>query len=379
MLKAYKYRIYPNQLQKQMLEQHFGCVRFIYNWALALQKRYYAIFGKSLPYGRIQSHLVKKKKSAKYAWLNDVNSQSLLNALKNVYAAFGNFFKGLTKFPQFKSKKNPQRSYQCPQHCTISFEDGLLNLPKIKGLKAVFSREFAGEIKTVTVRKTPTGKYYASILVDTGDDVIPVPTTIEDDKTLGVDLGLSHMLILSDGSKIDNPKHLSKASQQLAIEQKILARKDKNSKNHQKQKLIVAQIHEKVSNTRLDTQHKITHSLVCENQATSYAVEDLGVKNMVKNRKLAKAISDVAWGQFINILTYKARWYGKNIIKVDRFFASSKTCSHCHHKEHVLPLSVRHWTCPSCHATHDRDVNAAINIKNQALLDSADALGSSAV
>lgn len=379
MLKAYKYRIYPNQLQKQMLEQHFGCVRFIYNWALALQKRYYAIFGKSLPYGRIQSHLVKKKKSAKYAWLNDVNSQSLLNALKNVYAAFGNFFKGLTKFPQFKSKKNPQRSYQCPQHCTISFEDGLLNLPKIKGLKAVFSREFAGEIKTVTVRKTPTGKYYASILVDTGDDVIPVPTTIEDDKTLGVDLGLSHMLILSDGSKIDNPKHLSKASQQLAIEQKILARMDKNSKNYQKQKLIVAQIHEKVSNTRLDTQHKITHSLVCENQATSYAVEDLGVKNMVKNRKLAKAISDVAWGQFINILTYKARWYGKNIIKVDRFFASSKTCSHCHHKEHVLPLSVRHWTCPSCHATHDRDVNAAINIKNQALLDSADALGSSAV
>lgn len=379
MLKAYKYRIYPNQLQKQMLEQHFGCVRFIYNWALALQKRYYAIFGKSLPYGRIQSHLVKKKKSAKYVWLNDVNSQSLLNALKNVYAAFGNFFKGLAKFPQFKSKKNPQRSYQCPQHCTVSFEDGLLNLPKIKGLKAVFSREFAGEIKTVTVRKTPTGKYYASILVDTGDDVIPVPTTIEDDKTLGVDLGLSHMLILSDGSKIDNPKHLSKASQQLAIEQKILARMDKNSKNYQKQKLIVAQIHEKVSNTRLDTQHKITHSLVCENQATSYAVEDLGVKNMVKNRKLAKAISDVAWGQFINILTYKARWYGKNIIKVDRFFASSKTCSHCHHKEHVLPLSVRHWTCPSCHATHDRDVNAAINIKNQALLDSADALGLSAV
>lgn len=379
MLKAYKYRIYPNQLQKQMLEQHFGCVRFIYNWALALQKRYYAIFGKSLPYGRIQSHLVKKKKSAKYAWLNDVNSQSLLNALKNVYAAFGNFFKGLTKFPQFKSKKNPQRSYQCPQHCTISFEDGLLNLPKIKGLKAVFSREFVGEIKTVTIRKTPTGKYYASILVDTGDDVIPVPTTIEDDKTLGVDLGLSHMLILSDGSKIDNPKHLSKASQQLAIEQKILARMDKNSKNYQKQKLIVAQIHEKVSNTRLDTQHKITHSLVCENQATSYAVEDLGVKNMVKNRKLAKAISDVAWGQFINILTYKARWYGKNIIKVDRFFASSKTCSHCHHKEHVLPLSVRHWICSSCYATHDRDINAAINIKNQALLDSADALGLSAV
>lgn len=200
MLKAYKYRIYPNQQQAIAFEQHFGCVRFVYNWALALQNRYYKIFGKSLSRTKIQSQLVKKKKTAKFAWLNEVNSQSLLNALLNVHTAFTNFFKGRAKFPRFKSKKIPQRSYQCPQHCTINFEQGMINLPKIKGIKTVFSREFVGNIKTVTISKT------------------------------------------------------------------------------------------------------------------AHALEDLAVKNMVKNRKLAKAIHDVGLGQFVTLLTYKANWYGKNIV-----------------------------------------------------------------
>lgn len=370
MLKAYKYRIYPNQKQAIAFEQHFDCVRFVYNWALALQNRYYKIFGKSLSRSKIQSQLVKKKKAGKFAWLNEVNSQSLLNALLNVHTAFTNFFKGRAKFPRFKSKKIPQRSYQCPQHCTINFEQGIINLPKIKGIKTVFSREFVGNIKTVTISKTATGKYHASILVDT-DSILPTPTTIEPSLTVGIDLGISHLLNLSDGSKFDNPKHLAKASKRLAIQQKIFARKQKQSKNHQKQKLAVARIYQKVRNQRLDLHHKITHKLICENQATSYALEDLAVKNMVKNRKLAKAINDVGLGQFVTLLTYKANWHGKNILKVNRFFASSKICSHCHHKLDSLPLSVRNWACPSCQTHYDRDINAASNIRKQALADVA--------
>ena len=370
MLKAYKYRIYPNIEQALLIEKHFGCSRFVFNWALALQKRYYAMFGKSLSRTKIQSHLVKKKKKAKFSWLSEVNSQSLLNALLNVHTAFTNFFKGQAKFPRFKSKKIPQRSYQCPQHCTVNFAQGMINLPKLKGIKAVFSREFIGNIKTVTISKTATGKYYASVLVDNGE-ALPTPTTIEPSLTVGIDLGIRHLLNLSDGSKVDNPKHLSKASQRLSAQQKIFARKQKQSKNYQKQKLAVARIHEKVRNQRLDLHHKVTHKLICENQATSYAIEDLGVKNMVKNRKLAKAINDVGWGQFVTLLTYKASWYGKNVLKVNRFFASSKICSHCHHKLESLPLSVRHWACPSCQTQHDRDINASNNIRHQALADVA--------
>ena len=366
MLKAYKYRIYPNSEQALAFDKHFGWSRFAFNWALALQKRYYAMFSKSLSRTQIQSQLVKKKKTNKFAWLNEVNSQSLLNALLNVYTAFTNFFKGRAKFPRFKSKKIPQRSYQCPQHCTVNFEQGIINLPKIKGIKTVFSREFTGLIKTVTISKTATGKYYASVLVENAD-ILPTPTTIDPSLTVGIDLGISHLLNLSDGSKFDNPKHLANASKRLAVQQKIFARKKKQSKNYQKQKLAVACIHEKVRHQRLDLHHQITHSLICENQATSYALEDLAVKN----RKLAKAISDVGWGQFVTLLTYKANWYGKNILKVNRFFASSKICSHCHHKLDSLPLSVRSWTCPSCQTHHDRDTNAASNIRQQALADVA--------
>jgi putative transposase len=370
MLKAYKYRIYPNQKQKVLIEKHFGCTRFVFNWALALQKRYYAMFSKSLSRTQIQSQLVKKKKTPKFAWLTEVNSQSLLNALLNVYTAFTNFFKGRAQFPRFKSKKIPQRSYQCPQHCTASFEQEVINLPKLKGIKAVFSREFDGNIKTVTVRKTATSKYYASVLVE-NSDTLPTPTTIEPHLTVGIDLGISHLLNLSDGRRFDNPKYLAKSSKRLAVQQKIFARKNKASKNQQKQKLALARVHEKVRNQRLDLHHQITHSLICENQATSYAIEDLAVKNMLKNRKLAKAISDVGWGQFVTLLAYKANWYGKNILKVNRFFASSKICSHCDYKLQSLPLSVRSWRCPHCQITNDRDLNASKNIRRQALADVA--------
>ena len=370
MLKAYKYRIYPKKEQRALIEKHFGCARFVYNWSLGLQNDYYQQHKKSLSRGEIQSQLVAMKQTEQYAWLKEVNSQSLLNALLNVYTAFNNFFKGRAKFPRFKSKKIPQRSYQCPQHCSVDFVESTISLPKLQGIKAVFSRQFRGKVKTVTISKTATGKYYASVLVS-NDEVLPVPTTIEPKFTIGIDLGITHLLNLSNGDKVDNPKYLSNSSKRLAAQQKIFARKQKTSKNYQRQKLSVARIHEKVRHQRLDLHHQITHSLICENQATSYAIEDLSVKNMVKNRKLAKAISDVGWGQFITLLTYKAAWYGKNILTVNRFFASSKICSQCQHKLDRLPLSVRVWTCPNCQCLHDRDTNASNNIRQQALADVA--------
>ena len=374
-MKAYKYRIYPNGEQKVLIEKHFGCARFTYNWALALQQKYYDEHKKSLSRKDIQDQLVSMKKQEQYSWLNEVNSQTLLSGLLHVYTAFGNFFKGRAKFPKFKSKKIPQRSYQCPQHGSVDFEKGTLNLPKLKGIKAVFSRQFDGKIKTVTISKTATGKYYASILVETNQAKVTA-SIIEADKTIGIDLGLNHLLIQSDGQKIENPKYLRQAQNGLAIQQKIFARKKKESKNYQRQKLNVACIYEKVRLQRLDLHHKLTHHLICENQATTYAVEDLGIKNMVKNSKLAKSISDVAWGQFLTLLQYKAEWYGKNVLKIGRFVPSSKTCSCCGYKMEKLPLSVRLFECPSCNLVEDRDVNASINIRNFAL---ADALGLRAV
>ena len=374
-MKAYKYRIYPNGEQKVLIEKHFGCARFTYNWALALQQKYYDEHKKSLSRKDIQDQLVSMTKQEQYSWLNEVNSQTLLSGLLHVYTAFGNFFKGRAKFPKFKSKKIPQRSYQCPQHGSVDFEKGTLNLPKLKGIKAVFSRQFDGKIKTVTISKTATGKYYASILVETNQAKVTA-SIIESDKTIGIDLGLNHLLIQSDGQKIENPKYLRQAQKRLAIQQKIFARKKKESKNYQRQKLNVACIYEKVRLQRLDLHHKLTHHLICENQATTYAVEDLGIKNMVRNRKLAKSISDVAWGQFLTILQYKAKWFGKNILQIGRFVPSSKTCSCCGYKMEKLPLSVRLFECPSCNLVEDRDVNASINIRNFAL---ADALGLRAV
>ena len=314
------------------------------------------------------------KKQEHFSWLNEVDSQSLLSGLLHVYTAFGNFFKGRAKFPKFKSKKIPQRSYQCPQYCNVDFENGVLNLPKLKGIKAVFSRQFDGKVKTVTISKTATGKYFASILVETNQTKV-TPSTIEADKTIGIYLGLNHLLIKSDGQKIENPRYLRQSQKRLVIQQKIFARKKKESKNYQRQKLNVVRIHEKVRLQRLDLNHKLTHHLICENQAITYAVEDLGIKNMVKNSKLAKSISDVAWGQFLTLLEYKAEWYGKNILRIGRFVPSSKTCSNCGYKMDKLPLNIRSWECPSCQLMRDRDINASLNIRDFAL---ADALGLSA-
>lgn len=366
-MKAYKYRIYPNKAQKVLIKQHFDCARFVYNWGLGLKNKYYEDNKKSLSKRALQDCLVAAKRTDK-PWLKEVNSQSLLASLGNLDLAFKNFFRQQNKYPTFKSKHAGWKSFQCPQHSTVDFESNQLSLTKIPGIKAKFHRPFEGEIKTVTIKQAPSGKYFASVLVK-DRETLPLPSTIELDKTLGLDVGLNHFIIDSEDNKTENPRFLRKALNRLAIEQKKLARKKKGSNNRSKQKLKVAIVHEKISNKRHHFIHEETARLVNENQATSFAVEDLNIKGMAKNKKLAKSIHDASWGTFITVLGYKCLNQGKNLLKIGRFEPSSKRCNHCHHIMGKLPLSVREWQCPSCLEKLDRDVNAAKNIRDMSLAD----------
>lgn len=367
-MKAHKYRIYPNAQQKMLLEKHFGCARHVYNWALSEKEKHYKETGKSLSKRAIQDLMVASKKADK-PWLSEVNSQSLLASLANLDTAFSNFFKGRSKFPRFKKKYASWQSFQCPQHVSIDADTSVINLPKIKGIKAKLHRSFAGKIKTVTVKKSPTGKYFASVLVD-DDAISPVPTTIERDKAIGIDVGLSHFLTDSDGNEIANPRFLKASLVKLARAQKKLSRCKKGSANRAKQKTKVAAIHEKVANQRHDFIHQVSAQLAVKNHATTIAVENLNIKGMVKNRKLARAIQDVGWGMFLSALEYKCLWNGKNLIRIGRFVPSSKTCNGCGHKVAEMPLSVRVFDCPECGRSADRDHNAAQNIRDIGLADS---------
>jgi len=380
-MKAYRYRIYPNPEQQELLNKHFGCTRHVYNWALSEKNAHYEQTQQNLSRGDLQKRLVQAKKEAK-PWLKEVNSQSLLASLLNLDGAFFKFFRGQNGFPRFKSKYDSEQSFQCPQHVKVDFESGKVFLPKFKqGIKTRFHRHFEGQIKTVTVRRKPSGKYFVSILVDEQKEPAK-QAPVTEEQTLGIDLGLTHFLIDSEGNKTENPGFLKASLEKLAKAQKIFARKKKGSKNRQKQKLTVARVHERVANQRLDFLHKLTAGLVFKNHATSFAVEDLHVNGMVKNRKLSRAIIDVSWSKFKELLSYKCAWFGKNLLEIGRFEASSKVCSQCNHKLETLDLSVRYWECPSCYAEHDRDINAAVNIKRLVLIaeqsrSTADALGHS--
>ena len=368
-MRANKYRIYPTSEQRELLQKHFGHVRHVYNWALAEKDKHYKETGKSLNRADLQRMLVASKKTDK-PWLSEVNSQSLLASLLNLDTAFTNFFKGRAKFPKTKKKYSGWQSFQCPQHVSIDFEKGLINLPKIKGIKAKIHRAGFGKIKTVTIKKTPSGKFFASVLFD-DQSVLPTPSTIEPDKTIGLDVGLTHLLIDSSGNKINNPRFLIKSALRLKIEQRKLSRCKPKSANRRKQRLKVARLHEKVASQRSDNIHKITANLVFKNHATSFAVEDLNIKGMIKNKRLSKAIADASWSKFITTLGYKCQWYGKNLLKIGRFQPSSKTCFHCGFKMEKMPLSVRQWDCPSCGTKSIcRDTNAARMIAKFAIADS---------
>lgn len=364
-MKAYKYRIYPNADQRELFAQHFGCARHVYNWALTLKQQHYEEHKKNLSRFELQHLLVAAKKQEKQ-WLAEVNSQTLLSALLHLHVAFTNFFEKRAKFPRFKKKYSSNQAFQCPQHVVIDAKKSLLHLPKIKGIKIKLHRAFAGIIKTVTIKRSSCGVYYASVLVDNGD-IDPIPTTIIATQTLGLDVGITRFYTDSDGNGIENPKFLKRSLDKLKAANRLFIRKkNHSSSNRAKSKLLLSQVHNRVKNLRNNFIQQESAKLAVKNQATSFAVESLNIKGMIKNRKLSRAIADCGWGMFLSALAYKCKAYGKNLLKIDRFAASSKTCSSCGTKLQNLPLAVRNWTC-ACGVSHDRDHNAAKMIKQFAL------------
>ena len=362
MLRAYKYRIYPTDEQKVLFAKTFGCCRFVYNWALNLKITAYK--ERKEPLGNVYlTNLMKSELKAEHEWLSEVNSQSLQSALRNLDTAYTNFFRNTTAvgFPRFKSRKDRQ-SFLCPQHCRVDFTDGTITVPKAKDIPAVLHRKFKGTVKTVTVSMTPSGKYYASVLVDTSmQEIQPLEPVLR--TSLGIDLGIKSLAVCSDGRTFENPKNLQKNLDRLAVLQKRLSRKRKGSENRNKARVKVARLQERIANCRRDNLHKITHALTHDNQVRTICMEDLNVKGMQRNHHLAGSVGDASFGMFLTLLEYKCRWYGVNLVKIDRFAPSSKTCRKCGCVYKGLKLSERSWTCPECGAHHDRDFNAACNIK----------------
>jgi putative transposase len=365
-LRAYKYRIYPNSEQAQKLEQFFGATRFIYNWGLEQKIKQYQQDKTNLSCFDLINKLTKLKKQEEFKWLHDVYSQSLQASLKNLDNAFVNFFRKNSDFPKFKTKRKSRASCQFPQHVKINFEQYQVFIPKLKYVKFAKDRKFNGVIKTCTVFKSKTNKYYISILVEDGLE-LPNKQKVNENNTLGIDLGIKDFLVLSNGTKIPNPKFLEKSEKKIAKRNRELSRKQKGSQNREKARLKLAKTYEKITNKRDDFLHKLSHKLVTESQITTLCVEDLNISGMMKNSRLARSISSASWSRFISMVKYKADWYGKNVIQINRFDASSKTCS-CGVKNDSLTLKDRFWTCSSCGTTHDRDVLAANNIKKFALM-----------
>jgi putative transposase len=356
--KGYKYRIYPNKEQTELLNKHFGSCRFVFNYFLNLKINTYKQEKKNLNNNYLSSLLTLLKKEQNYSWLNEINSQSLQASLKNVDIAYDRFFKRINQYPKFKSK-NDKQSFKVIQNLTI--ENNLLYLPKFKkGIKINIDRDFKGKILYGTVSKTPTGKYYVSITCK--QEYIPFEKT---GSIIGIDTGIKDLATLSDKTIYENKKVLKKRLKKIKYKQRQLSKKVKGSKSRIKQRNKLAIEHEKVVNIRKDYLHKVSteiiknHDIIC--------IEDLSIKNMMKNHNLAQAFSDVSLGTFYDMLEYKASFNEKEIIKIGRFFASSKTCSKCNYINEELTLKDREWTCKGCGTLHDRDYNASINIKNEGL------------
>jgi putative transposase len=361
-LMVYKYRLYPDEGQKVLLEKHFGCVRFIYN--LALETKVSAYLTHKVNLSRYDLSVQLKELKQDCEWLKEVNSQSLQSALLNLDIAYRNFFKWGSGFPKFK-KKGDKQSFQCPQHVTIS-GDGLHLLKFKQPIKIVLHRKFKGDIKTVTISKTPTNKYFAFIRVDNHE---PMPTPIKDSKNIiGIDLGIKSFIITSDGQKYDNPKYLRKSLDRMKWLQRRFSRKQKGSKRREVSRLRVAKLHEKISNQRYDFLHKVSDAIT--KQYDIVCMENLQVANMLKNHRLALSIKDCGWGTFESMLKYKCEWRGKQLIQIGTFEPSSKTCCECGYINKDLILADREWTCPSCGTVLDRDICAAKNILSFGIRDS---------
>jgi len=359
MLKGYKYRVYPNAEQEILLNKHFGSARFIYNKCLGLKKDKYETTEETISRFELQVLMKELKNTVEFSWLKEINAQSIQYSIKNLDDAYKNFFRTKKGFPKFK-KKNNKNSFTCPQD--VSIENNEIFIPKFKeGIKIIIDRPHKGTIKSATFSKLSSGKFFVSVLCETGEK-IPLKKKIKKETAIGIDLGLKDFLVFSNGKKISNPHFYKNGLKKIKTLSKNLSRKEKNSNRYNKNKIQLAKAHEKVVNQRNDFLHKLSTEIV--NQYDTICVENLNVKGMVKNRHLSQSISDVSWSEFIRMILYKSEWKGKNVLQIGRFEASSKTCSVCGFVNKNLKLEDREWICPHCGKIHDRDENAAINILN---------------
>jgi len=365
MIKGYRYRIYPNNEQQKALAQMFGNARYIYNWGLDLCIKAHEAGEKKPSAFDLINRIVKLKKEGGKEWLQNSPAQSLQFAIQNLDAAYKKFFKEKKGFPAFKSKHDNNQSFGFAQGGKVDFEGGTFYVPNLGKIKTVYHRTFEGKVKTCVVSKVPSGKYYVSITVDNVNFCEPEKKPILESTAVGIDTGIKTFAVLSDGTEIENPKHLQVAMAKLKKLQQRVSRKTKGSANRKKAVKRLAVMHERVSNQRKDFANKLSHQI-----ATNYdtvIVEDLNIAGMLKNDKLALSIASLGLGSFYTMLNYKVSDRGGNYVKIGRFEPSSKTCSNCGNIYKELKLSERTWTCTECQTTHDRDLNAAINIKNMGL------------